>query len=175
MRTPAPPLPGDKSGSYTPTGSVVVNLNSHPTVLYIVVPRVGGELDLGDGKGEAFTGGSNLVGKYILPMHIRQRRCNKMSAQTDFLDVLKEGSELKLGSKREANAKGSCSLVSWFQGLNHSMESLGLDTIFCIPDDTWYAEVNILKQWGKITPTLVTDWIKELKNGVVDKRTNKKH
>ena len=93
------------SARSTPTGSVVVNLNSHPTTLNVVVPRVGGVLDLGDGKGEAFTGGSNLIGYHVLPMHIRQRRCTKMSAQTDFLEVLEKGTELKLGSKRDVVVK----------------------------------------------------------------------
>ena len=79
----------------------MVNLNSHPTTLNVVIPQVGGVLDLGDGKGEAFTGVSNLIGHHVLPMHIRQRHCTKMSAQTDFLEVLEKGTELKLGSKRE--------------------------------------------------------------------------
>ena len=96
-----------------------------------------------------------------------------MSAQTDFLEVLEKGTELKLGSKRESNGKGSCSLFSWFQALSDSMESLGLDTLFCIPDATWTVEVNILKNWGKITPLLITDWLSKLKGGVVDKRSNK--
>ena len=153
---------------------MVVNLNQHPTTLNVVVPRVGGVLDLGDGKGEAFTGGSNLVGAHLLPMHIRQRRSNKMSAQTDFLSVLEKGTELKLGSKRESAGKGSCSLVQWFQALSDAMEGLGLDTIFCIPDATWTDEINILKSWGRISNSLITDWLTELKTGVVDKRTNKK-
>ena len=47
---------GPGTGAATPLGSVVVNLNQHSTILNIVVPRVGGVLDLGDNKGEAFTG-----------------------------------------------------------------------------------------------------------------------
>ena len=168
------PVGSGRPAHTTPTGSVVVNLNSHPTILNVVQPRVGGVLDLGDGKGEAFTGGSNLIGVQMIPMHIRQRRCTKMSAQTEFLDVLQKGTEFKLGSKRESSAKGSCSLVRWFQGVADTMEHLGLDTIFCIPNATWTGETNILKNWGKVTPTLVNDWLQELKTGVVDNATQKK-
>ena len=98
-----------------------------------MVPRVGGVLDLGDNKGEAFTGGSNLVGSYVLPMHIRQRRCQKMSAQTDFLELLEKGTELKIGSKQESTKKGACTLVRWFQGVADAVDELGLILSFGFP------------------------------------------
>ena len=78
-------------------------------------------------------------------MHICQRDCQMMSAQTDFLELLEKGTELKIGSKQESTKKGACTLVRWFQGVADAVDELGLDTIFHIPDVTCSSELNILK------------------------------
>ena len=45
----------------------------------------------------------------------------------------------------------------------------GMDTVLCILHDNDQKEINMLKNWGKLTKEMVQEWVKRLKNSLGDK------
>ena len=64
-------------------------------------------------KSEAFTGGSNPIGRHTIPIHPTQRRSVRLSDQKDFKEILDTGIELKLPGPKEKGVK-EVSMVTWF-------------------------------------------------------------
>ena len=128
----------------------------------VVVPQVGGLLLLEKDKYEPFTGGSNLQGEYLIPMHAKQRRPICISDQEFLMKTLDAGLKLKLDSPDAPETASSVSVVHWFESLASTMELLGLDTVFCIPTTDWSDEHYLLKNWGQIDEALTKPWAQSL-------------
>ena len=66
------------------SGAVVVNQGLKNQVVQhgMVCPQVGGILALDKDKSEAFTGGSNLIGRCTIPIHPTQRRSVRVIRRT---------------------------------------------------------------------------------------------
>ena len=86
----------------------------------MIQPCFGGILSLYTTKHEAFTGGSNLIGKYLLPLHNHQHRPAKFGDQDSFHKTLQSGIELKLPGPKDKGAL-DFSIVLWFQTLSSKM------------------------------------------------------
>ena len=145
------PLAANKHGTGpVKPGGVVVNQGIKNQVVThgVVCPRVGGVLTLEATKSEAFTGGSNLIGRHTIPIHPTQRRSVRLSDQKDFKETLDTGIELKLPGPKEKGVK-DVSMVTWFQQLAAEMVEHGLDTVFRVPNSDWTSETYVLEDWGR--------------------------
>ena len=109
-----------------PMGAVVVNQGTTTLKHGVIAPRVGGVLELETDKYEAFTGGDNLVGTYVLPLHARQHRPVRFTDQDAFMDTLKGGISVKLPGPKEKGPQ-SFTIVYWFQ-------QLAAEIVKCAPD-----------------------------------------
>ena len=157
------------------------SLSQGPTILQVKfkhnlpVPRVGGVVTLDNSKdlGEAFTGGSNIHQTLSLPLYGTQRRPIAFKDITVFETLVSKGSSLKLASLDE---KGNgTNLPEWFRGVAQGLISLGMDTVFRIPDAHWNSEVFIAQDWGQVSRDKIEPWVKQLRNGLVDPRNNEVH
>ena len=174
IRTPL--IINEKGQGPVKTGAVVVNqgMKNQSLKQGVLCPHVGGVLAIETDKCEAFTGGSNLIGKCTIPVHANQRRPVKFGDQKAFKETLEAGIEIKLPGPKDKGVKDA-SIVSWFQQLASEMVECGLDSVFRVPNSDWTSETYILEDWGRITHSFCDSWLDDLEKGVCDPRSVRVH
>ena len=65
--------------------------------------------------------------------------------------------------------KNNTSVPEWFRDIANGLNSLGLDTVFRVPNADWTAEIYLTEEWGQATNRLVEPWVAQLKTGVLNK------
>ena len=80
---------------------------------------------------------------------------------------------MKLCSPNEK--KNNTSIPEFFYAISTGLNTLGLDTVFRVPNADWTAEIYLAKEWGQVTNRLVKPWIAQLKTGVLNKQLNLTH
>ena len=145
--------------------------NNRP-VFDIVIPRVGGVLSDNQNRPvEAWTGGSNLVGRGM-PRDIMCRRPTDFKASLAVSEACTKGlpDPWKLGAQDEESVM---QLTSWLEVLEKKIASTGMDTPFHIVVDKekrldqqrlpllerkGTTEIYVLKQWAMIGGVNIQEW-----------------
>jgi len=129
--------------------------------MVFTAPRVGGGTD----DTTAWTGGS-AIKKLKHPKSVLARRPVDFKAQSLIEEKAKEGlpESRRLSIDEE---KSKISLTSWIASIREYCEERGLDTVFRIKIDA-AKEVYLLEEWGMAEVDTATEWVTELKDGVLD-------
>jgi hypothetical protein len=126
-------------------------------------PRIGGILDK-----VPWTGGSNLKPNDA-PVDVLCFRPENFREMQKQHDSLKKGLPVEQRLELGDGTKSPISLINWITWMMMSFTYSGMDTVFKILTNSDNEEIDLVKNWGKATMTMVKDWVTKLQGAFGDK------
>ena len=132
--------------------------------LQVMRPHIGGIIQITSHVHEAWTGGSNIH-QNGMPLNVLCRRPLDFKAMNTVQEKYKEGLEawFRLAAVDETS---DVLITSWIEMIAQNMETLGMDTVFKIPNATNTHETDLLIDWTSIALIDIDEWINRLKSGI---------